>query len=312
MKGNGGIFAVGWILVLWACLGFSISWAETVPKDFGTACIDCHEKSVERFNRSFHGRVFGSSKKSYQSYGCESCHGSVEKHLEDQSADSIVTFGKKAGTQIPVQNETCLKCHSATDEVALWKMGRHEEMDLSCAECHSGQMAPKASVNQPETCLKCHADIRSDIRKMSRHPIIESKVTCNDCHNSHGTMSESMLRSDVPNELCYKCHAEKRGPFIWEHTPVEENCNNCHNPHGSNNFKLLKTRVSNLCQDCHNDWSHASYPYDQNSAFGSAKADPGARLLIGRSCLNCHSYVHGSTNTGNAFLLESSGKYLNR
>jgi hypothetical protein len=41
------------------------------------------------------------------------------------------------------------------------------------------------------------------------------------------------------NEVCYACHAEKRGPLLWEHAPVRENCMNCHNAHGSNHDKLL-------------------------------------------------------------------------
>ncbi len=42
------------------------------------------------------------------------------------------------------------------------------------------------------------------------------------------------------NETCYTCHADKRGPFLWEHQPVNEDCTNCHTPHGSNITPLLK------------------------------------------------------------------------
>ena len=33
-----------------------------------------------------------------------------------------------------------------------------------------------------------------------------------------------MLKEASVNDNCYKCHAEKRGPFLWEHPPVRENC----------------------------------------------------------------------------------------
>ena len=36
------------------------------------------------------------------------------------------------------------------------------------------------------------------------------------------------------NDTCYDCHAEFRGPYLWEHAPVPEDCSNCHDPHGSN------------------------------------------------------------------------------
>jgi len=34
------------------------------------------------------------------------------------------------------------------------------------------------------------------------------------------------------NEACTTCHAEKRGPYLWEHAAVTENCASCHDPHG--------------------------------------------------------------------------------
>jgi predicted CXXCH cytochrome family protein len=59
-----------------------------------------------------------------------------------------------------------------------------------------------------------------------------------------------MVKNTI-TETCYTCHAEKRGPFLWEHAPVVEDCTNCHSPHGSNVTPLLKTRAPMLCQTCH-------------------------------------------------------------
>ena len=65
-------------------------------------------------------------------------------------------------------------------------------------------------------------------------------MVCSDCHNPHGSVTEALLKKDSINDVCYTCHAEKRGPFLFEHAPVRENCDNCHNPHGSVNEFLLK------------------------------------------------------------------------
>jgi len=55
---------------------------------------------------------------------------------------------------------------------------------------------------------------------------------------------------------------------------------------------LLKTRAPFLCQQCHIAPYHSSELYD-----GSRLAFPTAqRSLLGRSCLNCHSQVHGSNH----------------
>ena len=59
-------------------------------------------------------------------------------------------------------------------------------------------------------------------------------MSCSSCHNPHGSTNVRMLRAGTDiNESCTTCHAEKRGPFLWEHAPVMENCVTCHDPHGS-------------------------------------------------------------------------------
>ena len=58
---------------------------------------------------------------------------------------------------------------------------------------------------------------------------------CSDCHNPHGSPGDTkVLKEFTVNETCYNCHADKRGPMLWEHQPVRDNCLNCHTPHGSN------------------------------------------------------------------------------
>ena len=64
-------------------------------------------------------------------------------------------------------------------------------------------------------------------------------------------MGPSQIKADSVNQLCYKCHAEKRGPYMWEHPPVDENCTTCHTLHGSVYEWLLVEKVPNLCQGCH-------------------------------------------------------------
>ena len=80
---------------------------------------------------------------------------------------------------------------------------------------------------------QCHQPIRAANFKPSHHPIIEGKVKCTDCHNPHGALSPAMVKQPTINDQCYSCHADKRGPYVFNHPPVEENCATCHNPHGS-------------------------------------------------------------------------------
>jgi len=120
-----------------------------------------------------------------------------------------------------------------------WEGSIHQINKMSCSDCHNPMarfsatgLLKKASIS--DTCQTCHQQQRAEFRKKSHMPLPEGKMSCEDCHNPHGTSSKRLLKADTVNDLCYTCHAEKRGPLLWEHAPVRENCLNCHTPHGSN------------------------------------------------------------------------------
>ncbi|MGR8979501.1 MAG: cytochrome c3 family protein [Gammaproteobacteria bacterium] len=121
-------------------------------------------------------------------------------------------------------------------------------------------------------------------------------MVCSDCHNPHGSTSEFLLTENTANETCFNCHPEKRGPFLWEHPPVQENCTLCHNPHGSTQERMLKIRTPYLCQQCHSEAFHPSTLYD-----GSGVPPEGAQSrLLSEGCLNCHFNIHGSNHPSGA------------
>jgi DmsE family decaheme c-type cytochrome len=147
-----------------------------------------------------------------------------------------------------------------------------------------------------ETCFACHPKQRLEFRKRSHMPLFEGKISCTDCHDPHGSDNEFLLRGDSLNQLCYRCHAEKRGPFLWEHAPVRESCLNCHRPHGSNHEALLVSSLPFLCQECHAQsgiLAHAGGLLTQGNMMRGSSPD---ERLLNRSCVNCHSQIHGSNH----------------
>jgi len=149
----------------------------------------------------------------------------------------------------------------------------------------------KASVS--ETCYGCHPQQRTEFRKRSHMPLPEGKMSCESCHNPHGSPTRPMLKANSVNELCVSCHAEKRGPFIWEHAPVRESCLNCHEAHGSNQEVLLVAPRPFLCQQCHTNRTHQNKLLTAVNQAGGA--DPNERLMA-RNCQTCHAQVHGSNH----------------
>ena len=175
-----------------------------------------------------------------------------------------------------------------------WSGSLHEMSGLSCSDCHTLHTKER-KVNE-RVCLDCHTDIQARMNRSSHMPIRGGGITCADCHNPHGSPEEAAMKMPTVNETCYECHADKRGPFLFEHAPVADNCVICHDPHGSSQIALLKIRTPYLCQSCHQNIYHPSGLYD-----GASLADRNNHM-VKRGCINCHSKIHGSNHPSGAAL----------
>ncbi len=164
-----------------------------------------------------------------------------------------------------------------------------------------------------DTCYTCHKSQRALSMRTSHHPVREGKMGCASCHNPHEGNRPKMLKADSVNELCYTCHTEKRGPFLFEHAAVREDCASCHEPHGSNHKRLLKNKAPNLCWNCHLSGSgHFGSGDNFNNEKGGVPVAPtgapsgyptmGSRF-VEKSCKNCHVSVHGSNSPQGAYFL---------
>jgi predicted CXXCH cytochrome family protein len=128
---------------------------------------------------------------------------------------------------------------------------------LRLSQCSRAGSKGAEQATQADVCFGCHKAQRAQVRRVSAHPLATTgladtrKMACSDCHNPHGSTGPKLLVKNSVNDTCFTCHAEKRGPYLWEHAPVADDCTNCHTPHGSSNAPLLKARVPWLCQACH-------------------------------------------------------------
>jgi len=264
-------------------------------------CLACHSDKGDSLKGTPHAQ--GKNPRSPEAaHGCESCHGPGQAHVDDDAKGHIRKFGQIAAAEI---NETCLTCHNR-GEHAGWEGSPHERRKLSCSTCHSVH-SPKSPTRQlvkaaeTQVCVTCHRlQVAKTERAVAHMPVREGKLSCSSCHNPHGSISNvKQLRvGSSINETCMSCHAEMRGPMLWDHAPVRENCTTCHDPHGSSNDRMLVVRMPMLCQRCHISTRHPSTLYDNNAITVNK-----SNRMFGRSCMNCHQNIHGSNHPSGQFFL---------
>jgi len=273
--------------------------AEYVGSD---TCKTCHEEVYKQFEATPHYKTLLDTLGGPAHQGCEGCHGPGAAHVNG-GGDKTKIFTFKGVDARTISNR-CLECHSKDQARANFRRSAHENSAVACTDCHSPHH-PKSEggqyllvKSQPELCYGCHQEMRSQFMRPFHHRIQEGLLVCSDCHNEHGTFLPKMLRwSANHDQVCFKCHTDKQGPFVYEHVPVKtEGCTICHFPHGSSNPHMLKrAQVNQLCLECHTLWKQGS------STLSPGPVGPAHNQAQKyQACIMCHTQIHGS-NTSAVF-----------
>ncbi len=243
-------------------------------------CGTCHREEAVSFQHSVHA---------LKNVECEDCHGGGSLHVKNPGKKNIVLLSTLTAK---TANAVCLRCHETGPELTNWETGPHSRSNMRCTDCHNIHGTQSAIPSRQQLnalCTRCHLKQAAEENLPYHHPVLENKMTCIDCHDPHGGVAGNNIRANTPNQLCYKCHSEYQGPFIYQHPPVTESCLTCHNPHGSMNRAMLVVSEPMLCMQCHP--AH----HDGN----------GVPLL--NKCTNCHNSIHGSdvaSSTGGSVFID--------
>jgi DmsE family decaheme c-type cytochrome len=260
-------------------------------------CLGCHE--TQQYSGTRHGHTFN-PRTPAATRGCESCHGPGKAHAESGDKALIKRFDAMSPSET---SATCTTCHDRASH-ALWDGSQHDQRNLSCVTCHSVH-SPKGdkqirAATQIALCGTCHRPVTNKLHRFNHMPVREGAMQCTSCHNVHGSTNVRLLRAGTTvDESCTSCHADKRGPYLWEHAPVSESCVTCHDPHGSNNDRMLVSKLPFLCQRCHVTSRHPPTVYDGYVLQNSQNANK----IYARACTICHQMVHGSNAPSGKALL---------
>jgi DmsE family decaheme c-type cytochrome len=252
-------------------------------------CKTCHADIYTGWEKSAHWQQTY-KEGGIAKHGCEDCHGPASSHVADPSDTSHLFLFEKASTKDI--NQRCLTCHAGGTQHMNAINSLHSKNDVSCVSCHSPHHATQSEFllvkAQPELCYGCHLQQKAQFEMPFHHRVNEGLIQCSDCHNVHGTVGPKQVRtSSTQDAVCFKCHTDKQGPFVYEHAPIKvDGCQSCHLTHGGPNPHMLKlSNVNLLCLQCHTTSSFSSAP-------GAPSFHNQASLF--QSCLLCHSQIHGS------------------
>jgi DmsE family decaheme c-type cytochrome len=253
-------------------------------------CKTCHEDLYNAWEKSPHWKTTLNKREGASHQGCEACHGPGSAHVEGGGDKTkIFLFEKAPNKEI---NARCLSCHAGGTEHLKVVNSIHSQNDVSCISCHSPHhprtkefLLVKA---QPELCFGCHLQQKPQFDMPFHHRVNEGLIQCSDCHNVHGTVKPKQVRTSAQQDaICFTCHADKQGPFVFEHDPVKtEGCLSCHVPHGGPNQHMLRLSTVNLlCLQCHT-----------NSFISAAPSTPSFHNQAAQfqACTLCHTQIHGS------------------
>jgi DmsE family decaheme c-type cytochrome len=291
-------FRVAATLAMLAPLAFGVDYVGS------NVCKTCHPDVWSTFPKNPHYKSIASGKEKPENTGCESCHGPGQAHVAARGGKAtIVAFSELSANKTL---DACLRCHGQTLPRANIRRSVHTQEDVVCTNCHSVHKSPAPKFllakRQTELCYECHGSVKAQFNMPFKHRVNEGVIQCTDCHNPHGAFAPTtrmasrprmVEQADANEEACMKCHADKRGPFVYEHAAVRvDGCESCHSPHGSMNARLLtRPTIATICLECHNGMPSFGRRDTNVIHLDSYHNMNDPRF---QNCTTCHPRIHGS------------------
>jgi predicted CXXCH cytochrome family protein len=186
---------------------------------------------------------------------------------------------------VATDQATCAtaECHA---EVKNYKVVHGPVNVNSCDACHKlvdeKQHRFEPRRNKQELCTFCH-EVKSQDMPILHQPVKDGD--CMGCHNPHGGETRRFTHGKTMAELCNRCHENVLAGKKMIHGPAASGtCDSCHTSHGSKFPKLVNSKGSDLCYDCHDT---------MKAQMAQVKFTH--KAVTDKGCLDCHD-AHASNH----------------
>ena len=265
-------------------------------------CAGCHESQVKTFLGTKHGNKVD-ARTPLNNGGCSVCHtGDTAAHVKaggGKGVGGMVSLSSKTIAQED-KNKLCLGCHQKDPRRMNWLSSTHANRDTGCTSCHQIHTSHdnvRDKLTQPQVCFACHKEQRVQINKPSRHPILEGKVSCADCHNVHGEQSQADGQEQRQRGLLPVPHGKARA--LRAQPPAGDRRLH-HLPPAARHDHRQPAQVAPAVPVPGLPRPRAA-TRRRTPAFRRPGRQHTAQLgTVARGCLNCHTNIHGSNSTQNS------------
>ena len=264
-------------------------------------CLVCHSDKEESLKGTAHSQA-KNPRTPAATQGCESCHGPGRPTWTTRTKGNIRKFAAddagRSQRDVPVLPQPGQSCRLGRQRARAPQSLVQHVPQRACAEviratareenANGGlrDMPPRAG-GQDRTRRRPHAGARGqDVLLVVPQP---ARVD-----QQRQGAQDRQLRCRALHQLPY---GDARADAVGARAR-RENCATCHDPHGSSNDRMLVVRMPMLCQRCHVATRHPSSIYDKDEITTNK-----SNRMFGRSCVNCHSNVHGSNHPSGQFYM---------
>ncbi|MGI9274065.1 MAG: multiheme c-type cytochrome [Endozoicomonas sp.] len=245
-------------------------------------CLECHttgyQKNYDEKTSSYHTQWQESGA------GCESCHGSGQRHID--WASGVKSEYRNKGLAVDLSDSNLW--HFPRDATIAQPLTSNPQQQIeTCGQCHSRrqQIAASTPVNKPLTdsfmpellrdvLYEDDGQIKEEVfvyGSFKQSKMFQAGVTCSNCHNPHSNKLKA-----PGNQICAQCHLPSKYDTVTHtfHKPGTRGsqCVDCHmpektfmvvDPRRDHSFKTPRPDLSvsigspNACVLCHTDKDNA-------------------------------------------------------